>query len=158
MPTTADHTFEYREDSGHTETLTATTPDEALAQAQKLLRTGSYGTITKTLRLHARVTESGLSLDDVVEELDAWRVTVLLEPQVPPCTGMDHKWDNGHSACNDGGVTVTHQCTTCGLRSVLNTYDSCPDCGERYESTTYQPAEPGWDDEPGWDTIDGDGR
>jgi hypothetical protein len=128
--------YEYREDSGYSETLTATTPGEASDQARELLRTGDYGPVLATLRLHARVTEM-----DGASELDHWRVTAAIDPPVPPCTGMDHKWDAGNSGAIPGGVIITSECGTCGLRQVRNTAGSCHDCGETYESITYETAE-----------------
>lgn len=111
--------YEYREDSGHRETLEAATLEDAIAEAEDLLRTGSWGQDAP-----------GYAGDTVQAHLYAdgdyvRSVEVDLPACEPPCIdGEGHDMTSegcGGCAENPGvmghggtAISVTTRCTRCG--------------------------------------------
>jgi hypothetical protein len=107
--------------------------------AQEYVDEGDWGESTETWWHNVAAYRKGYALSDdgEVEEIVAYHDThtVEAEPDEPSCEGgEEHDWSDGGDEFggvrgNKGGVTITHDCTRCGLRRVEDTWAQCKSTG-----------------------------
>ena len=117
--------FIYREDSGHTEPLQATTLEAATAEAESLLQDGDWppGWVTA-------------GVIDTTDDSIAATAEAFIEPPEPPCTESAHDWrgdpriglreNPGCMGIGGAAIQQTDVCLHCGTVRVTVAGDTNP--------------------------------
>ncbi|ADC73211.1 hypothetical protein TK90_2725 (plasmid) [Thioalkalivibrio sp. K90mix] len=128
-------TFEYREESGHSETIpNVQTMVEAREVAEEWLKDGDWGVERKTLYAEATVFEKEEDEDGEETILDQATVHARIDPDEPDCREGEHDWcspyellgglkENPGVQGHGGGIISTEVCAHCGMYRVTNTWD-----------------------------------
>lgn len=148
--------YEYREESGHTEELSATTWDEAIEGAEAILEHGEWGQHDHDFRGCCPTA----NVEYIVrgEVVESRGVKVEIQPVEPGCDESDaHDWRaNPDDGCSEnpgvwsrGGtaIAITEYCLHCGMRCEQHLTGIQRNPGES-DTTTYTENED-WDDNDG---------
>ncbi len=132
-----------REGGYEYDTITATSPKEALDIARDNVDRSNYNDTDGTLWISVRV-----DCEETGEDVSA---TVTLDEEEPDCEdGETHNWQSPHALLggleenpgvwgNGGGVIIKEVCMHCGCQRTTDTWAQNPETGEQgLESVSYE--------------------
>jgi len=135
--------WEVREEGFFYQTVTATSPDEAIAIARENVDRSSYSSAAGTIWIDVRV--------DCEETGERASDTVTLDEGEPDCSDSEaHHWESPYALVgglrenpgvhgHGGGVLIREVCLKCGCHRVTDTWAQNPETGEQgLRSVTYE--------------------